>query len=163
MLSDFLRRSSRLGGQDLIRLADEIALTLQYLDIEKVRFGSRLSVVADWDPALGACRVPPLMLQPLVENAVTHGIASLLEGGTIHLSVTAADGLVTVVIENPRDAERRLPQTGFGLQNVRKRLDAHFGAQARLDVKDTGGHYSARVVVPCDATPVPEAKDAEQR
>jgi hypothetical protein len=160
MLSDYLRASSRLGGQDLIRLADEVALAIQYLDIEKIRFGSRLSVEADWDRALGECHVPPLMLQPLVENAVTHGIANLLDGGTIRLAVTAAGGLLTIVIENPRDAGVRKPQTGFGLQNVRKRLDAHFGTRARLDVKDTGDRFLVRVVVPCEGPAGAPAKEA---
>lgn len=163
MLSDYLRAGSRLGGQDLIRLADEVALTLQYLDIEKVRFGSRLQVGADWDRTLGECRVPPLMLQPLVENAVTHGIANLLAGGTISLAVTAADGLLTIVIENPRDAGVKKPQTGFGLQNVRKRLDAHFGTRARLDVKDTGDRFLARVVVPCEGVAGAPVKDTTKR
>jgi len=150
MLSDYLRSSSRLGGQDLIPLGDELALVAQYLDIEAVRFGARLRVDRDWAAAVLDCRVPPLLLQPLVENAVTHGIANLLEGGTIRVAAAVAGGALTVLIDNPRDAEARRPQSGFGLQNVRRRLDAHFGARARLDVKDTGDHFSVRVVVPCD-------------
>jgi hypothetical protein len=84
--------------------------------------------------------VPPLMLQPLVENAITHGIATLIDGGTIRLTVTAADGALTIVVDNPRDAERRKPQTGVGPQNVRRRLDAqddyvclHVGGKGYLE------------------------------
>jgi hypothetical protein len=162
MLSDYLRRTVRLGGQDLIRLADEIGLTRQYLDIERVRFGARLEVVIDWDEALGACLVPPLVLQPLVENAVTHGIAQVLDGGTIRLAVTRADGVLTLTIENPCDPDRpRTPQTGFGLQNVRKRLDVHFGHRARLDVKGTPERFTVRLQIPCE--PNPAAPGAEHR
>lgn len=150
MLSDYLRSSSRLGGQDMIRLAEELALALQYLDIEKVRFGARLSVASDWAPALGSCLVPPLMLQPLVENAVTHGIANVLEGGTITINVAHTGDTLVLTIDNPRDAEVRRPQTGFGLQNVRRRLEAHYGTRARLDVKEAADLYSVRVTIPCD-------------
>lgn len=153
LLSEYLRASVRLGGQDLIRLADELDMTRQYLDIEHVRFGPRLTVVVDWDEALGSCPVPPLMLQPLVENAVTHGIAHLLDGGTIRLAASRADGTLTVTIENPCDPERaRMPQTGFGLQNVRKRLEAHFGPRARLSVRDTPDRFVVRLQMPCDAS-----------
>lgn len=150
MLSEYLRSSSRLGGQDLIRLADELGLALQYLDIEKVRFGARLSVEANWDPALGACLVPPLMLQPLVENAVTHGIANVLDGGSITIAVSHAGDSLVLTIDNPRDADVRRPQTGFGLQNVRRRLEAHYGNRARLDVRETPDQYSVRVTLPCE-------------
>lgn len=163
MLSDYLRSSSRLGGQEMIRLADEIALAAHYLDIEKVRFGSRLSVTSDWDPGLGACLVPPLVLQPLVENAVTHGIANVLDGGTIRLAASAADGNLTITIENPRDRDRRTPQSGFGLQNVRKRLEAHYGSRARLDVKDAPEQFSVRVTIPCDQLATPAVKEAGTR
>jgi two-component system, LytTR family, sensor histidine kinase AlgZ len=150
LLSDYLRSSSRLGGQEMIRLADEMALARQYLDIEKVRFGARLVVAAHWDPALGACLVPPLMLQPLVENAVTHGIANVLDGGTITISVARTADTLVLTIDNPRDEDVRRPQTGFGLQNVRRRLEAHYGARARLDVKEAPDLYSVRVTIPCD-------------
>ncbi len=157
LLSEYLRASVRLGGQDLIRLADELAMTRQYLDIEHVRFGARLTVTFDCDEALGACQVPPLVLQPLVENAVTHGVAHLLEGGMIRLAASRAGGILTLTVENPCDPERtRTPQTGFGLQNVRKRLDVHFGPRARLSVKDAPDQFIVRLQIPCDASASPE-------
>ena len=74
-----------------IPLADELALAERYLNIEQVRFGSRLQVERGVDEDAAACLVPPLLLQPLVENAVTHGIARLLDGGLIRLDVVAAE------------------------------------------------------------------------
>ncbi len=159
LLSDYLRASVKFGSQEHIRLSDELSLARQYLDIEQVRFGARLAVEITGDEAVAGCQVPPLLLQPLVENAVTHGIAHLLDGGTIRVAVTHADGLLTVLIENPADPDRsRRPKSGFGLRNVRQRLDVHFGARARIDVKDTGDHFSARVMIPCaDTAPAPPA------
>ena len=80
-LGDFLRRSLTFGSREAIPLAEELDLAEQLLSIEKVRFGERLSHAIVADEAARACTVPPLLLQPLVENAVTHGIAQLLEGG----------------------------------------------------------------------------------
>ena len=72
------------------------------------------------------CRVPPLLLQPLVENAVTHGIAGLLEGGVIRLDVSRRDQRLSIAIENPRDTDSRgAARGGVGLENVRQRLDSH--------------------------------------
>jgi two-component system, LytTR family, sensor histidine kinase AlgZ len=154
LLSEYLRSSIKLGGQHLIRLDAELALARQYLDIERVRFGTRLSVEYACDPACGGCQVPPLLLQPLVENAVTHGIAHMLDGGTIRIGASSADGMLTITIENPCDADHRCKQTGVGLQNVRRRLDVHFVGRARLDVKDTPDVFAVRLMLPCgDVTP----------
>jgi LytS/YehU family sensor histidine kinase len=112
---------------------------------------------------LGACLVPPLMLQPLVENAVTHGIANVLDGGTIALHVTHTGEALVLTIENPRDPDVRRPQTGFGLQNVRRRLAAHYGALARIDVKEAPEQYSVRLTIPCDRGTVASAGEAPTR
>jgi hypothetical protein len=151
LLSDYLRGSVRLGGRDLIPLADEVAMTRQYLDIEHTRFGPRLVIELAIDEPAAGCLVPPLLLQPLVENAVTHGIAHLVEGGTIRIAASRVDGVLVLTIENPCDPDRRrTPQTGFGLQNVRKRLDAHFGHRARIEMKDTPDRFAVRLLVPCE-------------
>jgi hypothetical protein len=85
-LADFLRRSLSLGSREAIPLAEELDLAEQLLTIEKVRFGERLCHELRADEAARALAVPPLLLQPLVENAVTHGVAQLLEGGTIRIT-----------------------------------------------------------------------------
>src|SRR5437870_9600021 len=85
MLADFLRRSLALGGRREIPLAEERDLAERYLEIERVRFGDRLRVERDIAAEALRCAVPALVLQPLVENAVTHGIAHSIEGGTVRL------------------------------------------------------------------------------
>ncbi len=88
LLGDFLRDSLALGAADRIPLGREVALAEQYLRIEQVRFGARLTVETSIDPASAAVPVPPLILQPLVENAVRHGIATLLDGGDIRIAAS---------------------------------------------------------------------------
>jgi two-component system, LytTR family, sensor histidine kinase AlgZ len=134
-LGDFLRRSLSVGSRERIPLGEELDLAEQLLSIERVRFGERLVHDIRADDAARAVPVPPLVLQPLVENAVTHGIAQLLDGGTIHVEAHRRSGYLRIVVENPRDpdsAGRR--GTGIGLQNVRRRLAAFYGAEADLSI-----------------------------
>ena len=134
-LGDFLRRSLGVGFRERIPLGEELDLAEQLLSIERVRFGDRLAHDVLADDAARAVLVPPLLLQPLVENAVTHGIAQLLDGGTIRLEARRRAGQLRIVVENPRDpdsVDRR--GTGIGLQNVRRRLAALYGADADLSV-----------------------------
>src|SRR5207247_8834865 len=94
LLADFLRDSVRFGGRDQITLQQEVSLVRQYLGIEQIRFGTRLTIREAIPPALDGALVPPLLLQPLVENAVNHGVAGLIDGGTVALRAeVAADGL----------------------------------------------------------------------
>jgi len=84
-LSDFLRNSLRMGEREVVPLSEELALADSYLGVEQVRFGARLRVEQAMEPGCETCLVPPLLLQPLVENAVKHGIASMVDGGTVRL------------------------------------------------------------------------------
>lgn len=132
-LGDFLRRSLTLGARDGVPLAEELALAEQLLQIEKVRFGERLSHAVVADDAARACVVPPLLLQPLVENAVTHGIAQRLEGGEVRIEAERAGAELRIVITNPRDADAPASRgTGIGIQNVKRRLAALHGEEGEL-------------------------------
>src|SRR5512139_3741069 len=104
-LDDFLRRSLTLGARETIPLAEELDLAEQLLSIEKVRFGERLSHTIVADEAARACAVPPLVLQPLVENAVTHGVAQRLEGGEIRIEAERRGAELRISVMNPRDPE----------------------------------------------------------
>ena len=129
-LGDFLRRTLSLGARDAVTLEEELALVDRYLAIEQVRFGERLRIERTIEPAAMPCLLPPLLLQPLVENAIKHGVASRIEGGTVQLTARRRDGRLWLAIENPLDADTPLrPGTGMGLENVRRRL-AVFGARA---------------------------------
>src|SRR3954447_351441 len=104
-LAGFLRSSLGLGERETIPLREEVALARSYLEVEQVRFGDRLRVEAAIDPECEGCAVPPLVLQPLVENAVKHGIAGMVEGGSVKLSATREDGRVAISVENQFDLE----------------------------------------------------------
>ncbi|MBV9612373.1 MAG: histidine kinase [Acidobacteriaceae bacterium] len=151
-LSEFLRNSLRLGERTSIPFAEELALTRTYLDVEQVRFGKRLRIMQDFDEACTDCEVPPLLVQPLVENSIKHGIATLVEGGEITMHARRLRDSVFIVIENPFDPEG--PETrrnGFGLASVRNRLQARYGSAARLDIQVDGSRYRVALTIPCDA------------
>ena len=148
LLADFLRDTLQLGAKDRISLDSELSLAARFLAIEQVRFGNRLRVEIDPDGAARAL-VPPLLLQPLVENAVTHGIAHVLEGGVVRISATASVTKVVITVDNPCDPDCRSGRgTGFGLANVRDRLHTSYGTDARLITESTGDRFVARVELP---------------
>ena len=150
LLADFLRDSLTLGSVARIPLGREVALAQQYLRIEHVRFGRRLDVFADVASEAGAVLVPPLILQPLVENAVRHGIATCLDGGRIEIAATRVGDRAIIVVTNPRDEDASRRGTGFGQQIVRRRLQATFGGRALLSVEPTRAGYRASVTLPIE-------------
>lgn len=152
-LSDFLRSSLRLGERITIPFREELALARNYLDVEQVRFGDRLRVVQDIDEGCGDCEVPPLLVQPLVENAIKHGIATLVEGGEISMRGRRSEERMRFVIENEFDPEAPSSRkTGIGLANVRNRLAARYGNNARIDVEVEGTRYRVVLSLPCGTT-----------
>lgn len=150
LLSDFLRSTLGLGERESIPWREELQLARIYLDVEQVRFGSRLQVEMNVDEECADCMVPPLVLQPLIENAVKHGIATLVDGGTIIVNGRVKDGLLEISVENGFDPESPAPRrNGLGLRNVRSRLETRFGSAARLSARSDTSHFRAEMVVPC--------------
>lgn len=148
LLADFLRESLTLGSQTRITVTRELALARRFLEIEQVRFGPRLQVDIEAGDA-GDCLVPPLLLQPLVENAVTHGIAHVLAGGTVALSAARRGALLRIVTENPCDPERpRRAGAGVGLRNVRARLRALHAQDASVIAGKHGSVWRVEIVLP---------------
>jgi two-component system, LytTR family, sensor histidine kinase AlgZ len=149
-LSDFLRNTLSLGEKHSITFREELALAQAYLAVEQVRFGPRLRIELKTDSGSDDCIVPPLFLQPLVENAVKHGIAGLVDGGTIRLEAHCEQGWLQVTVQNEFDSEAPAAQRhGLGLQNVRKRLRAVYENQARIDTAITGNVFTVAVDLPC--------------
>jgi hypothetical protein len=105
LLGDFLRRTLGLGEKAGIPLEEELSLIRSFLAVEKVRFGARLNMEEDIGKETLDVIVPPLLLQPLVENAVAHGIANLVDGGWIRLDAHCEDGRLRIVVENQFDPE----------------------------------------------------------
>ena len=149
-LSDFLRSTLNLGDKESISLREELALAKAYLDVEQVRFGARLRVELNAEAACNDCVVPPLFLQPLVENAVKHGIAGMVDGGAIRLEARCQDGRLRVTIQNEFDPEAPAARRhGLGLQNVRNRLRALYDDQARINTQADDQHFAVEVELPC--------------
>jgi len=149
-LSDFLRSTLGLGERASIAWKEELQLARTYLEVEQVRFGARLHVEMNVDDACSECMVPPLVLQPLIENAVKHGIATLVEGGTIRVDGRVNDGLLEISVENGFDPESPSPRRhGLGLRNVRSRLETRFGSEAKLTAHSAQNRFRAEMIVPC--------------
>jgi hypothetical protein len=148
-LSGFLRRSLGFGAKERVPLSEELALVRDYLAIEKVRFGERLRLEELVDPGTLGCSVPPLLLQPLVENAIAHGIEGLVDGGSVRLEAHAMGDTVRISVENAfdPDAKKRMG-AGKGLSLVRDRLAATFGAAATMTTTDLGGRFRVELSVP---------------
>ena len=149
LLAGFMRRSLEVGERGQIPLREEMSLVSDYLAVERIRFGERLKVEEVVDEACRDCPVPPLLLQPLVENAVRHGIAQLVEGGTLRIAVRRETDGVSIQVTNPRDPELSGGRgAGVGLENVRGRLKALHGEQARIDAQASPGGYQVHIFLP---------------
>ena len=146
-LAEFFRASLRAGAEQRITLDAELKLLRNYLNIEQVRFGPRLRVHVDEAGDAAAVMVPPLLLQPLVENAVRHGVATLVDGGEVHVRVTPEVDRVEIAVENPFDPDGRRPGTGVGLTNVRDRLETAYRGTAKLRADTVPGDPARFTVV----------------
>jgi len=151
LLGDFLRRTLGLGEKSVIPLEEEISLIRAFLAVEKIRFGARIQMEENIDKEAADVQVPPLLLQPLVENAVAHGIANLVEGGRIRLDAHCREGNLAIVVENTYDPDappRR--KGGVGLANVRQRLTARYGHLSSFDVSKNGDTFRVALNFPAE-------------
>jgi LytS/YehU family sensor histidine kinase len=120
-----------------------------YLSVEQARFGNRLRLIRDIDPACEECEIPALLIQPLVENAVKHGIAMMAEGGEIVISGRREQDRLRFSVSNPFDPEAPVQaRNGIGLRNVRARLEARYGTEARLQIDATECKYQVTLTFP---------------
>ena len=136
-LSDLLRRTLDLGTIQEIPLEEELALLSRYVDIQKARFGERLQVEMRVDPEVRRAPVPVLMLQPLVENAIRHGVDGVRAGGRVAIEGRQVGDVLVLDVTNacaPRTRESRpsAPHGGVGLRNTRERLETLYGGRAGL-------------------------------
>lgn len=147
-LSDLFRAALR-DPKDLVPLSEEIALARQYVELERLRLGERLRVVWDIAAVPMDTLIPPLMLQPLIENAVYHGIEPLPEGGSIRVSFSRAGDALHIVIANPAPAKAGAGGNRMALANIRERLALSYDLEARLDIEQTDTEYLVRIALPC--------------
>ena len=136
-------------NRQLAPLDKEVALCRQYLDLEQLRLGERLRVVWHVENMPGDALIPPLVLQPLLENAVYHGIEPCTEPGEIVINLYRARDQVHLVLANPYRMEGgHHAGNKMALGNIRERLQLHFDAEASLATKISGGSYQVHIVVP---------------
>jgi two-component system, LytTR family, sensor histidine kinase AlgZ len=155
LLGDFLRRTLGLGEKPAIPLEEEMSLVHAFLAVEKIRYGDRLKMEETIDREALSAEVPPLLLQPLVENAVVHGIANLVGGGWIRLAAARRDGVLDIAIENQFDPDappRR--RSGVGLANVRQRLEARYGNHASFSAAAVEDRFRVAIRLPAESTAV---------
>lgn len=150
-LSSFLRSSLSTDPAELVPLEDELALIEEYLDIEAVRFGERLNVEIDCAPGAAEALVPGFLVQPLVENAIKHGVAPSREPVNIAVRATVEQGDLCIRVHNdsvPPGTEVETGRTGVGLVNVKRRLEAVYGRAASLTAERTDRGYVATICIP---------------
>jgi LytS/YehU family sensor histidine kinase len=152
LLSDFLRKTLRLGDLRTVALAEELDLTRNYLAIEEVRFQDRMEVEERIDEDSLASQVPPLLLQPLVENAVKHGVSGLAEGGRVEVEARQSGARVVIAVENRVDPGAPSPPgSGRGLAIVEERLRSFYGDEARMVVNRSGERFRVEIRIPARA------------
>lgn len=153
-LSDMLRLSLESSQAEKIPLAREMEAVQAYLAIQRVQLEDRLRIDLQVPEGLGACAVPPMLLQMLVENAVKHGLEPRVGGGTLRLRVTALEGQLGIEVHNdclPADASP--PGLGIGLDNIARRLQLLYGDAAHLAVERPPGAFCVRIRLPREAGP----------
>ena len=143
-LSDFLRRVLEESTRQQVPLEEEVDFAQKYLDIQKVRFAERLQLSIDVPAELYPAQVPSLILQPMVENAVKHGIAKRAQGGAIRITASRNNGTLTLSVSNDGPslaADWATNAAGIGISNVRTRLKSLYGEAFELNFKnrDEGG------------------------
>ncbi len=143
-----LFRASLSDSQLRIPLRAELDLSRKYLQIEKLRLGERLTVDWEIDKLPQDALIPALTVQPLVENAVDHGIERLPEGGKIRISGRQDKNLILMTIDNPlqQSSTRRTQGNGMAMQNIRQRLEAYYGKQGRLTIESADEHPDRYIV-----------------
>lgn len=149
-LSDFLRGTLKKEEQQWVKWEEELQSLELYLEIEKVRFGYRLTTVIEKEESCGEMKLPPMLLQPIVENAIKFGLYDTTEAVTIRISASTTDNYLIISVQNPFDPETSYPKqgTGFGLSSVKRRLYLLF-ARNDLIKTDTGNHqFTTTIKIP---------------
>jgi len=150
-LADFMRMTLGMGEKGVISLREELGLLEKYCAIEKVRFGDRLVLKEEVEEAAKNCLLPPLLLQPLLENAVIHGIAQMPEGGWIRLHAERNGERLSLTVENSWDPEAGSSRrNGVGLKNVQRRLEARYGNAAQLEASAEENVFRVRLQFPVE-------------
>ena len=148
-------RTLMSDARQFVRLADEIALLERYAEIEQLRLGDRLRISWDLDGAPADALLPPLVLQPLLENAVYHGVEPGTGTSDVSVRITKRGERVLAQIENPYlEAEVKRAGNRMALENIRERLQLFFDAEAHIAIKAADGRYRVELEIPYKVRPV---------
>ncbi len=149
-LSDFLRGTLKREEQQWIPLQEELEYLQLYLEIEKVRFGNRLSTIFDTGSSSLQMKIPAMLLQPLVENAIKFGLYDTTGETVISIRTAAMPNMLVITVQNPFDPETAQPKhgTGFGLNSIRRRLYLLFARNDLLTTDVTGNLFTTTVKIP---------------
>jgi signal transduction histidine kinase len=161
-LADLLRRLLSAGERDFVRLSDELQYVKQYLELQQRRFADRLRIVLPEPQDVASVWVPSLIMQPLVENAVVHGLAGHQGAVTVRVSVESADGRLQLRVSNTMAARKTVLAEGIGIKNVRERLAVQFEGAAALSAGPRGAddaEWVSEIDMPAVLT-APESRPA---
>lgn len=149
-LSDFLRGTLKKEEHQTIRLDEEMQYLLLYLDIEKVRFGYRLTTEIEKDESCNDMKLPAMLLQPIVENAIKFGLYDTVEPVVIKIKVIAINNQLQITVQNPYDPETSYPKqgTGFGLNSIKRRLYLLYARNDLLETKSENNLFTTIVKIP---------------
>jgi two-component system LytT family sensor kinase len=149
-LAELLRYSLASDRTDSVALGDELRVVDEYLDLERVRLEDRLTVERAVAPDALHARVPPMLIQTLVDNAIRHGIAELPGGGIVRIEARRANGRVEILVTNTGQLKPPKPDGGHGLENTKERLRLIYGDAATFSLRQTRGTVEARLALPME-------------
>jgi len=153
-LAAFFRQTLAFAEKERITLAEEVALCEHFLAVEIIRFGDKLRTDIEVSDAAKSVPIPPMLLQPCVENAVKHGLRHLPGGGCVTLRAFVQDPWLYITIDNPLDPDAQPGTgTGTGLVNIRQRLTTLYGERAHMEWTRHTASFSLEIVLPIDAVP----------
>lgn len=144
-LSNLLRKSLILGKENLVTLEEELEMVSNYLELEKIRFEERLDVRLILDESLNDFLLPPFSLQMLVENAIKHGIAHLVDGGVIFIETKRENSDVIVSVSNSGEITEKI-DTGIGIENTKRRLALQFRDSAEFELTQKENQVVAKLI-----------------
>jgi two-component system, LytTR family, sensor kinase len=147
-LSEFLRGTLKKDDRQKVTLKEELKQIELYFEIEKVRFGSRLSIVLTCSDGCENLMIPPLILQPIVENAIKHGLYGTLDESRIGINITCTEDLIIEVSNPADDSPVAGDGTGFGLSSVKRRLFLLFSRNDLLSTEKKDGRFITRLMIP---------------
>ena len=148
-LSDLLRYAIHFSNQETVTLRRELEVVKNYLDLESIQFEERMNYTIEADEDCMEVKIPPMVIQLLVENAVKHSLALLKAGGEIHISANRREGEMVVEVHNTGQLKTNLNEAGIGLKNATERLQILFGKRSNLSVKNSSNNnVTAKFTVP---------------